>query len=345
MKKVAFFDAKEYDMRSFDRYNTNYEIKYIKQKLSPQTAYLAEGADAVCVFVNDIVNDETINILHKLGVQLIALRCAGFNNVDVKAAYKKIHIVRVPAYSPYAVAEHAMALLLTLNRKTHKAYRRTRDFNFNIDGLQGFDMYGKTIGVIGTGRIGKIFINICKGFGMNILAYDLYPDPNLDVQYVTLDELLSQSDMISIHCPLTPETKYMINKNTIAKMKDDVILINTSRGAIINSGDLLEALKKGKFRGVGLDVYDEETNIFFEDYSDTIIEDDIITLLIAQPNVIITSHQAFLTDEALANITQVTLKNLDQFFEGGPLDNQICYRCQDGPVRFECSTQRKERCF
>lgn len=345
MKKIAFFDTKEYDIRYFDRYNTNYEINYIKQKLSPQTAHLAKGADAVCVFVNDIVNEETINILDDLGVKIIALRCAGFNNVDVKAAYKKLHIVRVPAYSPYAVAEHAMALLLTLIRKTHKAYRRTRDFNFNIDGLQGFDMYGKTIGVIGTGRIGKIFINICKGFGMNILAYDLFPDPKLDVEYVSLDELLSQSDMISIHCPLTPETKYLINKETIAKMKDDIILINTSRGGIINSKDLLEALKKGKFRGVGLDVYDEETSIFFEDFSNTIIEDDIITLLIAQPNVLITSHQAFLTEEALSNIAQVTLKNLDQFFAGGELDNQICYRCQDGPVRYDCSTNRKARCF
>lgn len=345
MKKIAFFDAKEYDINSFHKYNNTYEIKYIKEKLSPQTAHLASGAEGVIAFVNDIIDEATINILHEIGVKVIAMRCAGYNNIDVKAAYKKLHIVRVPAYSPYAVAEHTMALLLALNRKIHKSYRRTRDFNFSIDGLTGFDMYKKTIGVIGTGRIGKIFIDICKGFGMNVIAYDLYPSKDTDINYVTLEELLQKSDIISLHCPLTEETKYIINEETISKMKDGVYLINTSRGGLIDTNALLAALKSEKIQGVGLDVYEEEANIFFEDYSDTIIDDDTITLLIAQPNVLLTSHQAFLTEEALENIARVTLNNLDQFFNGDILENEICYLCKDGPMAYECRNKKRKRCF
>lgn len=346
MKKIAFFDAKEYDIKSFDRYNTKYEIDYINEKLSAETAHLANGYDGVIAFVNDVIDQATINILHKSGVKVIAMRCAGYNNIDVKAAYEKVHIVRVPAYSPYAVAEHAMALLLALNRKIHKAYRRTRDFNFSIDGLTGFDMYGKTIGIIGTGRIGRIFIDICKGFKMNVIAYDLYPTKNSDINYVSLEELLAKSDIISLHCPLTEDTKYLINEKTIALMKDGVYLINTSRGGLIDTNALLTALKSGKIQGAGLDVYEEEANIFFEDFSDTIIDDDMITLLIAQPNVILTSHQAFLTEEALANIAQVTLNNLDQYFNNEPLDNEICYLCKDGPMAYECRrSDKRKRCF
>lgn len=346
MKKIAFFDAKEYDIKSFERYNTKYKIEYIKDKLSAETAHLATGFDGVIAFVNDVIDEATINVLYKNGVKVIAMRCAGYNNIDVKAAYEKLHIVRVPAYSPYAVAEHTMALLLSLNRKIHKAYRRTRDFNFSIDGLTGFDMYGKTIGIIGTGRIGRIFIDISKGFGMNVIAYDLFPTKNSDINYVSLEELLSKSDIISLHCPLTEDTKYIINEKTISLMKDGVYLINTSRGGLIDTNALLAALKSGKIQGAGLDVYEEEADIFFEDFSDTIIDDDMVTLLIAQPNVILTSHQAFLTEEALANIAQVTLNNLDQYFNDEALDNEICYLCKDGPMAYECRrSDKRKRCF
>lgn len=306
---------------------------------------LAAGCDAIVAFVNDGLNETNITRLHELGVKLIAMRSSGYNNIDIKAAYRKINIVRVPAYSPNAVAEHAMTLLLGINRKIHKAYNRTRDFNFSLSGLVGFDMYGKTIGVIGTGKIGQVFIDICKGFGMNVIAYDPYPTKNKEISYVSLDELFKNSDIISLHCPLTEQTKHIINQESIKKMKDGVYLINTSRGGLIESNALLQHLKEGKIKGAGLDVYEEEANLFFEDLSGVIIDDDVLSLLVSLPNVIITSHQGFLTEEALSNIAKTTLSNLDQFFGDLPLDNEICYMCKDNQVAFECRNTTTKRCF
>ena len=329
MKKVAFFDSKQYDIISFNNFNQNYQFRYFEEKLSINTVDLTIGYDAVCVFVNDTVDAEVINKLVENGVKLIALRCAGFNNIDLEKANGKITIVRVPAYSPHAVAEHAMALLLSLNRKIHKAYTRTRDFNFSLTGLTGFDMFGKTIGVIGTGRIGQIFIKIAKGFGMNVIAYDLYPNYNLDVNYVSLDDLLKQSDMISVHIPLTDQTKYLINDTTIGKMKDGMYLVNTSRGGVIDTQALIRGLKCGKIKAAGLDVYEEESSLFFEDMSDTIIQDDVLSILVNLPNVILTSHQAFLTEEALGNIAEVTIQNLDNFFGNKEIVNEVCWKCKN----------------
>lgn len=345
MKTIAFYDTKPYDEYYFNKYNKNYNIKYFDIKLNKDTAILASGCEVVVAFVNDKIDAETIKVLDKVGVKLIAMRCAGYNNVDVKAAWGKIHIVRVPSYSPYAVAEHAMALLLALNRKIHKAYNRVRDFNFSLNGLTGFDMHGKTIGVIGTGRIGKIFINIARGFGMNVLAYDVFPAKDSDYNYVTLDELYRESDIISLHVPLTEESQYMINSESISKMKDGVILINVSRGGLVNSADLIEGLKSGKIGAAGLDVYDEEDNLFFEDLSTSIIKDDKFRILSSMHNVIVTSHQAFLTDEALTNIATTTLNNIDEFFNNGPLDNEICYMCKDKEKAISCRKNREERCF
>lgn len=345
MKTIAFYDTKPYDEYYFNKYNKNYNIKYFDIKLNKDTAILASGCEVVVAFVNDKIDAETIKVLDKVGVKLIAMRCAGYNNVDVKAAWGKIHIVRVPSYSPYAVAEHAMALLLALNRKIHKAYNRVRDFNFSLNGLTGFDMHGKTIGVIGTGRIGKIFINIARGFGMNVLAYDVFPAKDSDYNYVTLDELYRESDIISLHVPLTEESQYMINSESISKMKDGVILINVSRGGLVNSADLIEGLKSGKIGAAGLDVYDEEDNLFFEDLSTSIIKDDKFRILSSMHNVIVTSHQAFLTDEALTNIATTTLNNIDEFFNNGSLDNEICYMCKDKEKAISCRKNREERCF
>ena len=276
-------------------------------------------------FVNDTLDKEAIDRLCELGVKLIALRCAGYNNVDIKYAQGKIDVVRVPTYSPYAVAEHTMALLLTLNRKIHRASNRTRDFNFSLNGLTGFDLHGKTAGVIGTGQIGSIFINICRGFGMKVLAYDPYPRTDSDIDYVSLDELLAESDIISLHCPLTSSTRYIIDNESIEKMKDGVYIVNTSRGQLIDSEALLKNLKSRKIGGAALDVYEEETAFFFEDYSSTIIDDDTLSVLVSLPNVILTSHQAFLTAEALEKIAEVTLYNLDCFFEGKELTNKVEY--------------------
>jgi D-lactate dehydrogenase len=327
MKKIMFFDTKSYDKTWFDKVNSEYEIIYMEGKLRAKTAQLAKGCDAVCVFVNDDLDKETIDILVEVGVKVIALRCAGFSNVDLQAAYGKIAVVRVPAYSPYAVAEHAMALLLTLNRKTHRAYNRTRDFNFSIVGLTGIDMYGKTVGVIGTGKIGKIFVDICRGFGMKVLAYDLFPDKNVNAEYVELDTLLESSDMISLHCPLTEQTNHILGVTEFEKMKRGVFIINTSRGALIDSQALLAALNNEKVRAAGLDVYEEEEEFFFEDFSGTIVKDDILSLLVTRPNVLITSHQAFLTEEALENIAKTTIENLNEFFENRPLTNAVCVQC------------------
>ncbi len=326
MEKIAFFDTKPYDRQWFDKFNTEYNIKYLDYKLTPDSVAAARGCKAVVAFVNDTINSETIDELCELGVKLVALRCAGYNNVDLKYAKDKIAVVRVPVYSPYAVAEHTMALLLTLNRKIHKAFIRTRDFNFSLNGLTGFDLHGKTAGIIGTGQIGRIFIDICKGFGMNVIAYDPYPVENGNIEYVSLDKLFAESDIISLHCPLTSATRYIINERSLAQMKDGVVILNTSRGQLIDSDALLQSLKDGKVRGAGLDVYEEETALFFEDYSSTIVQDDVLARLVSLPNVIMTSHQAFLTEEALQKIAEVTLLNLNQFYNGEALTNEVAYK-------------------
>lgn len=343
--KIAFFDTKNYDKNSFDNHlkNYGYTVKYYEAKLTEDTVYLAKGYDAVCVFVNDTVNATVIDALLELGVKIIALRCAGFNNVDVKYAYGKLHVLRVPAYSPYAVAEHTMALLLTSIRRIHKAYIRTRDFNFSLANMTGFDLYGKTVGVIGTGRIGQVFINICKGFGMNVLAYDKFPNETIKegerVKYVTLNELFEKSDIISLHCPLTEETKHLINSESLEKCKRGVVLINTSRGALVDSEALLNAIKTRKVGAACLDVYEEESDFFFEDLSGHIMEDDTLARLISMPNVIVTSHQAFLTEEALSNIAQVTLQNIYDIQNSGECKNEVCFK--GGNVE-DC---KKGKCF
>ncbi len=345
MIRVAFFDTKEYDQKSFEPYikEGEFEIKFLDTKLNADTAELAKDCDVVCVFVNDTVDAEVIDKLYECGVRLIALRCAGYNNVDVKHAFGKLHVVHVPAYSPYAVAEHAAALLLTSIRRIHKAYNRTRDFNFSLNGLAGFDLHGKTVGVVGTGKIGRIFIDICKGFGMKVLAYDKFPAENSGIDYVSLDELFENSDIISLHCPLTDETKHLINEESIAKMKKGVVIVNTSRGALIDSEALLAGIKSRKVGAACLDVYEEEADIFFEDRSGHILNDELLSRLISMPNVIVTSHQAFLTEEALGNIADTTVKNIETFFDNdGLLENELCYRC--GRVE-QCRKERKERCF
>ncbi len=345
MIKVAFFDAKAYDRPSFEHYGGQHDLqfRFLETKLNEDTADLAQGCDAVCVFVNDTVNAAVIDKLYGYGVRLIALRSAGYNNVDVQAAFGKIHVVHVPAYSPYAVAEHAMALLLTSVRRIHKAYNRTREFNFSLSGLTGFDFHGKTVGVIGTGKIGRIFMDICRGFGMRILAYDRFPAPDSGIEYVSLDELFSRSDVISLHCPLTEETKHMIDMAAIDRMKKGVVIVNTSRGGLIDSEALLEGIKARKIGAACLDVYEEEADVFFEDRSGHILNDELLARLISMPNVIVTSHQAFLTEEALNNIAETTVGNILSCFEkDGICDNELCYRC--GNIE-QCRRDRKEKCF
>ncbi len=343
--KIAFFDTKPYDRVWFDKTNTKYDIIYFENKLNSQTARLAEGCDAVCAFVNDDIDKKTIDTLYECGVRVLAMRSAGYSNIDFKAAYKKLTVVRVPDYSPYAVAEHAMALLQTLNRKTHKAYIRTRDFNFSLVGLSGMDLHGKTVGVIGTGKIGRAFIDICKGYGMKVLAYDLYPAKGLDVEYTDLNTLLSQSDIISLHCPLTESTYHILDETALNTVKPNAYIVNTSRGALIDSNALLSALQNHKLRGAALDVYEEEADYFFEDKSDTVSRDQLLAILISLPNVIITSHQAYLTDEALERIAEVTLNNLDDYFDNKPLKNEVCYQCDDGTVTENCNKKSNGRCF
>ena len=341
--KVAFFDTKEYDEIAFKKFmeERNIEIKFFEPKLNIDTVDLAKGYDAVCIFVNDDANEEVINKLYEYGIKAIFLRCAGFNNVDTKACFGKIHVYRVPAYSPYAVAEHAMALYMTNNRRIHKAYNRTREYNFSLAGLTGNDMHGKTVGVIGTGRIGRCFINICQGFGMNVLCYDAYPGN--DLNYVSLDEIFEKSDIISLHCPLTPETKHLINKDSIKKMKKGVAIINTSRGGLIDAQALLDGIVERKIGSACLDVYEEEAELFYEDKSGHIMNDDTLLKLIAMPNVIITSHQAFLTHEALENIADTTTQNILSFFNGEQGNaNELCYHCGNEQ---NCKKLRKEKCF
>lgn len=329
MIKVAMFDTHSYDEQSFNKTNADFgfDIHYYKEHLSKKTVPLAKGADVVCIFVNAECNAAVIDELVSYGVKLIALRCAGFNNVDLKAAKGRIDVVRVPAYSPHAVAEYAVALMLSLNRKIYRAVNRTRDGNFKLKGLLGFDMYGKTAGLIGMGRIAKELIKILRGFGMNVLAYDLYPDHEFakqhDVKVVELDELYAQSDIISLHCPLTPETKHIINTESIAKMKPGVMIINTGRGQLINTEDLIEGLRTKRIGSAGLDVYEEEKNYFYEDRSDKMIDDDVLARLLMVPNVVLTSHQAFFTEEALHNIALTTLGSIKELEQGLPLTNKV----------------------
>lgn len=324
--KIAFFDAKAYDMPSFNRFGGEAGIafKYFETKLLEDTASLARGYDGVCVFVNDTVNAAVLDRLASCGVGLIALRCAGFNNVDLRHARQKgIRVVRVPAYSPYAVAEHAMAMLLTSIRRTHKAYIRTKDFNFSLSGLMGFDLYGKTVGVVGTGRIGRVFIDICRGFGMRVLAYDKYPAEGCGIEYVPLSRLFAESDIISLHCPLTEETYHIVDHASIGQMKKGVILINTSRGALIDAEALLAGIKSRLVGAACLDVYEEESELFFEDRSGHIVEDDTLARLISMPNVLLTSHQAFLTEEALSNIAETTVQNIVDLMRNGHCENEL----------------------
>ncbi|MEG1009458.1 MAG: 2-hydroxyacid dehydrogenase [Clostridia bacterium] len=327
--KIAFFDTKEYDELSFSEYNKkyNYEITYFKNKLSVETAPLAKDFDVVCIFVNDLVNKEVINILENGKVKLIALRCAGFNNVDIENIGDKIKVVRVPDYSPYAVAEHTVGLLLALNRKVYKAYQRTKKYNFSLDGLLGFDIHDKTVGVIGTGRIGKVFIKIMKGFGTNVIAYDKFKDEKacteLGFEYVSLDELFNRSDIISLHCPLTDETKYIINSKNINKMKDNVVILNTSRGKLIKTDDLITMLEKGKISGLGLDVYEDEEDYFLSDMSNSYIRDKDLSILLSMPNVVITAHQAFFTKEALDKIVRITFDNIEEIFKYNKCINEV----------------------
>lgn len=327
--RVVFFDTKPYDEASFNAHNQGFgfDIRYYEGRLKKTNVLLAKGADAVCVFVNDVIDSQMIDMLTDNGVGLIALRSAGFNNVDLRAAKGRIKVVRVPAYSPYAVAEHTLALMLTLNRKIHKAYSRTREGNFALQGLMGFDMSGKTAGIVGTGKIAKILITTLRAMGMKVLAYDICPDREFaaqaGIEYTNLDTLYRESDIISLHCPLTKETEYIINHDSIAKMKDGVMIINTGRGKLINTNALIKGLKTNKIGFAGLDVYEEEGEYFFEDFSDNIINDDILARLLSFNNVIVTSHQAFFTKEALTNIAQTTLQNIKDFAEGKELVNEV----------------------
>jgi D-lactate dehydrogenase len=327
--RVAIFSTKSYDRECLDRFNTGgkHQLTYFDASLNSETTNLTLGFEAVCVFVNDNVDLHTIEKLSENGIKLIVLRCAGFNNVDLAAASKmNIKVARVPAYSPNAVAEYAVALILTLNRKTHKAYNRIREGNFSLERLIGFDLYKKTVGVIGTGRIGIIFCEIMQGFGCKIIAHDRYESEYLKergVEYVSFDEIFSQSDIISLHCPLTPETHHLINKTAFAKMKKGAMIINTSRGAVIDTSDAIEALRNEQLGYLGIDVYEQEEDLFFRDLSESIIQDDVILRLMSFPNVLVTSHQGFFTAEALDQIATVTLKNLTEFELGLPLENEV----------------------
>ncbi len=325
MIKLAFFDTKPYDIEKFEEYGKGggVEFKFFEMRLGEDTAWLARGCDGVCAFVNDTVNSKVIDILCELGIRLLALRCAGYNNVDLGYAKDRLCVVHVPAYSPHAVAEHAMAMLLTSIRRIHKAYIRTRDFNFSLNGLCGFELYGKTVGIIGTGRIGMAFIEICRGFGMKVMAYDKYPAHNNGVAYVSLERIFEESDIISFHCPLSSQTYHMLNAETVKRLKRGVIIVNTSRGALIDSEALLTGIKERIIGATCLDVYEEESDVFFEDNSGHIPSDDTLARLLFMPNVIITSHQAFLTEEALDAIARTTVGNILEFFETGGCKNEV----------------------
>lgn len=345
--KIAFFDAKPYDRETFDSIlqDPAFKITYFNNHLNLQTVPLTKGFDAVCVFVNDTLDRNVVEVLCQNGIKLIAIRAAGYNNIDLQAVFNKIHVARVPAYSPHAVAEHAVALMLALNRKVHRAYYRTRDNNFTLNGLLGFDMYGKTAGVIGTGQIGKAAIEILKGFGMKILAYDLYQDKEFQKKtgfdYVDLDTIFKTADIITLHCPLTKETHHLINEQTIAKMKPGVMIINTGRGMLIDSKALIEGLKSGKVGFAGLDVYEEESEYFFEDFSSSVMTDDVLARLLSFNNVVVTSHQGFFTREALHNIAETTLNNILDYFKHQKLANEICYKCSTT----SCPRKTTGKCF
>ena len=327
--KIAFFDTKPYDEVSFNQINQKFgfEIKYFKGHLNINNVPLTKGFDAVCIFVNAVANAEVIDELAKNDVKVIALRCAGYNNVDLNAAKNRIKVVRVPAYSPYAVAEHTLALMLTLNRKTHKAYNRTREGNFALNGLMGFDMHGKTAGIIGTGKISKILIQTLRSMGLKVIAYDIFPDyafaEKYEIEYSSLDHLYANADIISLHCPLTKDTEYIINETSIAKMKNGVMIINTGRGKLINTHALIQGLKSKKIGAAGLDVYEEESDYFFEDRSNRVMDDDILARLLSFNNVIVTSHQAFFTQEAMHNIAETTMQNIQDFIDEKPLVNEV----------------------
>jgi D-lactate dehydrogenase len=327
--KVAVFSTKGYDREFFDKFKGEYKhtLTYFDTSLNPSTTILTEGFDAVCIFVNDKVNKETIEQLSNNGIKVIALRCAGFNNVDiVESIQKNIKVVRVPSYSPQAIAEHTVALILTLTRKTHKVYNRIKEGNFSLEKLMGFNLYRKTIGVIGTGKIGTAFCKIMLGFGCNVIAYDIEESKELKdigIQYMPFDQVLSDSDIISLHCPLTPKTHQLLNKESLAKLKKGVMIINTSRGALINTSDVIDGLKTGKIGYLGIDVYEQEENLFFKDLSESIIQDDVFERLMSFHNVLITPHQGFFTDEALEQITKTTLQNLTDFQNGLPMKNEV----------------------
>ena len=328
--KVVFYGTKPYDKASFEALNSQYgfDIHYYKGNLSLDNVSLTKGAQVVCVFVNDNIDEPVVAALAENGVRLIALRCAGFNNVDLRAARRYgIRVVRVPAYSPYAVAEYTLALMLTLNRKVYRAAWRTREGNFALHGLEGFDMHGRTAGIVGTGRIAKILINILRAMGMQVLAYDPYPDHefarNQGIRYGSLDELYAQSDIVSLHCPLTEQNAHMIDAQALAKMKDGVMIVNTGRGKLIDTEALIEGLKTKKVGSAGLDVYEEEAEYFYEDRSDALIDDDVLARLLSFNNVIVTSHQAFFTREAMHNIASTTLDNIRDFYQGKPLVNSV----------------------
>ena len=328
--RIAFFGTKDYDRKWFTKMNEifNHEIKYLRPRLSNETISLANGYDAVCTFVDTEVNKETLKYMKENNINLLLLRCAGFNNVDLNAAKEyDIKVLRVPAYSPYAVAEHAMSLAMAANRRIHKAYNKVRDNDYSLIGLDGVTLYGKTAGIIGTGKIGTCMARICKGFGMNVILSDPYPNEafanEIGAKYVSIEELLKESDLISLHCPLTKDNEDFINKETISLMKDGVILVNTSRGGLINTEDLIDGIKAEKFHAVALDVYKEEDGLVFDDLSNVILEHTTTARLLSFPNVILTSHQAFLTNEALFEIARVTLDNAKMFEEGKDLINEV----------------------
>lgn len=344
--KIAFFDAKPYDKPSFEREGreNGMEFRFFETKLNVDTVDLARGCDAVCVFVNDEVNATVIDRLFDAGIRLVALRSAGYNNVDLSHAFGRVHVAHVPAYSPHAVAEHTAALLLTSVRRIHKAYDRTRDFNFSLVGLTGTELFGKTVGIVGTGKIGRIFAAICRGFGMRVVGFDKFPSSDAGIEYVALDELLAVSDVVSLHCPLTPETFHLIDGAAIEKMKRGAVLLNTSRGGLVDAEALLDGIKARKIGAACLDVYEEEADVFFNDLSGHILDDDLLARLISMPNVIITSHQGFLTEEALGEIAKTTVSNIRSFFASGGAvcDNELCYRC--GKIEL-CRDARAGRCF
>lgn len=321
--RIAFFSTKPYDRIWFEPMGKDYgfDIHFIELPFTEETVFLAKEHDAVCIFVNDYVNKTMIDELCEMGIKALLLRSAGFNNVDIGAAKGRLPVLRVPSYSPEAVAEYALAMLMTVNRRTHKAYNRTRDFNMTISGLMGTDLNHKVAGVIGTGKIGQAMIRIFHGFDMQVLAYDPYPNPELDVKYVELSELLEKSDFISLHCPLTEDTKHIINSDAIARMKDGVFLVNTSRGALVDTEALIDGLKKNKFGGVGLDVYEEEEGLFFEDKSEDVMQDENLARLMTFPNVLVTSHMGFFTVEAMQAIASETLENAYAVEKGLPLKN------------------------